>query len=83
MPAAPTVSVADDAQVAGVVVGSAVVQPSVAVPMPLPEIVARVQPDGAARLEQQGDRITMIAFDSTAFFASGSAVLSGSGMTLR
>jgi chemotaxis protein MotB len=79
-PPRAAVAMAEDAQ--GVVVGSAVVQPSVALPIPLPEIVARVQPDGAAHLEQQGDRITTIAFDSTTFFSRGSAVLSGSGRSI-
>jgi chemotaxis protein MotB len=48
----------------------------------LPEIVAQLQPEGAARLEQVGDRITTLAFDSTAFFGRGSAVLSGSGKVI-
>jgi chemotaxis protein MotB len=50
--------------------------------MPLPEIVARVKPEGAAHLEQKGDRITTLAFDSTAFFSRASATLHGSGKVI-
>ena len=48
-------------------------------PMPLSEIAAHLTPEGAARLEQEGDRITTVTFDSAAFFSRGAATLNTSG----
>lgn len=57
-------------------------QPSDAPLIPLPEIVAHVRPEGAAHLEQKGDRITTLAFESAAFFSRGTATLNGSGKVI-
>jgi len=48
----------------------------------LPEIVDNLKSQGAADLEQNSDRITSIEISSAAFFDSGSAILSPSGMVI-
>lgn len=51
-------------------------------PMPPREIAARVGPEHSAHIEQKGDRITTLAFDSAAFFSRGDAILNGSGKVI-
>jgi chemotaxis protein MotB len=48
-------------------------------PASLPEIVDRLKVQGAATIEQKGDRITTLDVNSAAFFDSGSATLSDAG----
>ena len=50
--------------------------------MPPREIAARVGPEHSAHIEQKGDRITTLAFDSAAFFSRGDAILNGSGKVI-
>jgi len=69
-------------------------KPAVAAPAPdiapapqaqspsLPEIVDHMKEQGAANLEQKGDRITTLEMNSAAFFDSGSAELSTSGKSI-
>jgi chemotaxis protein MotB len=47
-----------------------------------PSIVDRMGAQGTAIIEQRGDRITTLQISSTAFFASGSAALSGAGKSI-
>jgi chemotaxis protein MotB len=51
-------------------------------PLSLPEIVDHMKSQGAANIEQKGDRITTLEMNSAAFFDSGSAVLSASGKAI-
>lgn len=47
-----------------------------------PDLGLRSQPQGAARLEQTGDRITRFEFSNIALFGSGSATLTSQGRTI-
>lgn len=47
-----------------------------------PEILQSLKTQGAARIEQEGDRITTLEINSAAFFDSGSATLSSAGESI-
>ncbi len=51
-------------------------------PISPPEILQSLKTEGAARIEQEGDRITTLEINSAAFFDSGSATLSSAGETI-
>ena len=51
-------------------------------PGPMPESPAEAQPGGAAQPDRQGDRITILALDSTALFGRGSATLNSQGKVI-
>jgi chemotaxis protein MotB len=51
-------------------------------PISLPAAVTDLQSQGAATVEQKGDRLTTIEISSAAFFGSGSATLSGPGRAI-
>jgi chemotaxis protein MotB len=47
-----------------------------------PEILQTLKTQGAAKIEQEGDRITTLEINSAAFFDSGSATLSNAGESI-